>query len=65
MREQLQARYLELDNEVKRQTKADKGAFIEKLADDTETAAKTQNIAIYYTRSQRHSPESLETTKFL
>ena len=48
MREQLQARYLELDNEVKRQRKADKKAFIEKLADGTETAAKTQNIAALY-----------------
>jgi hypothetical protein len=33
---------------VKRQTKADKRAFIEKLADETESAAQTQNIAALY-----------------
>ena len=45
-REQLQA--LELDKEVNGQTKGDKRAFIEKLADEAETAKKTQNIAALY-----------------
>ena len=40
-----QSGYLEMNKEVKRQTKSDKRAFIEKLADEAETAAKTQNVA--------------------
>ena len=33
---------------MKRQTKAEKKAFIEKLADEAEVAAQTQNIATLY-----------------
>ena len=33
---------------MKRQAKADKKAVIEKLADEEETAAKTQNIVVLY-----------------
>ena len=41
-------RYSELEKEVKRNTKTNKRAFIENLADETETAAQTQNVATLY-----------------
>jgi len=34
-------KYIEQDKEVKRQMKADKRAFIEKLSDEAETGAQT------------------------
>ena len=37
---------------MKRQTKADKRASIEHLADEAETAAKTQNIAAGFSNSE-------------
>ena len=45
---QLQTRYSTLDKEVKRKTKADKRAFIEKLADEAKTEAQMQNMATLY-----------------
>ena len=48
IKNQLQTRYSTLDKEVKRKTKADKRAFIEKLADEAETAAQMQNMATLY-----------------
>ena len=48
IKEQLNTRYLILDKEVKRMTKADKRAFIENPADEAETAAQMQNMATLY-----------------
>ena len=48
IKNQLQTRYLTLDKEVKRKTKADKRAFIENLADEAETAAEMQHMATLY-----------------
>ena len=53
LKEQLQSRYSELDKEVKRKTRADKRASIENMADETEAAAQTQNMATLYKITKR------------
>ena len=48
LKEQLQTTYSELDREVKKRARADKKAFMEKLADEAEEAAQKQDMATLY-----------------
>ena len=48
LKEQLQTTYSELDREVKKRTRADKKAFMEKLADEAEESAQKQDMATLY-----------------
>ena len=48
MKEQLQTTYTKLDHEVKRKARADKKAFMEKLADEAEEAAQKQDMAMLF-----------------
>ena len=64
LRERLQARYL--DRTGQRSEKTDESRqdiFTDKMADEAETAAKTQNIAALY-KIIKNLPAALEIAKF-
>ncbi|XP_068671094.1 uncharacterized protein [Montipora foliosa] len=48
LKEKLQTTYSELDREVKRRTRGDKKAFMEKLAEEVEEAAQKQDMGTLY-----------------
>ena len=48
IKEQLKAKYSQLDKEVKKQTRSDKREYIEDLATKAETAAKKQDMKTLY-----------------
>lgn len=48
LKKQLQTTYSELDREVKKRARANKKAFMEKLAGEAEEAAQKQDMATQY-----------------
>ena len=48
LKEKLQTTYSELDHEVKKRTRGDKKAFMEKLAEEVEEAAQKQDMGTLY-----------------